>query len=267
MQMEYLRQQALFGEKTQAEIESQMKENLDQVDAEEEWIWNVISRKEQYKIDDWPAYARAHSAAQSARGRAHYLSNDYYGALTYLRWAVSIHAPETFAKPFVHMAEVILKLKLNYAVDWARQAEECLKRALEINPIHSKAHYLLGLILADPSEERYAEAKKEFEAAGDYWLSLAEHARLLHEQDKDYAGAIRLLNKSLGFMCVADHRVYLFCDSISKLPDAGEKLLLEGIYWAKFLHVQGLTPALQSHGRKLQNILEKKLNTLRQTGE
>jgi tetratricopeptide (TPR) repeat protein len=266
MYMDHLRQQVLLGEKTEAEIESEMEDSLNQVDADERWIWSIISQNKKYKIHDWEAYARAHSAAQSARGRAHYLSGNYMDALTYLRWAVSIHAPEAFVQPFVHMAEVVLQLKLKYAVDWARQAEEYLNKALEINSTHPKAHHLLGLVFADPSEERYAEAHKEFDAAGDYWPSLADHARLLCKEDKDYARAIKLLNKSLGFKCVADDRVSLLCNAISKLDDAEEELIREGIYWAKFLESQGLTPELQLRGESLKNALEKKLKTLRQIG-
>jgi tetratricopeptide (TPR) repeat protein len=120
--MELLRDKVAPGEEPEEELKKKMKDTCDKVDADEKWIWRMVNEVNAKKVSDWQAFTMAHSAAQSARGRAHYLIGDCKEAQRFLGWALSIHAPKAFAEPFVHMAAVILERKRDYEADWPREA-------------------------------------------------------------------------------------------------------------------------------------------------
>lgn len=260
--LDLLSQKMAGGIMNGKEVQNEMDAALKQVDEDEEWIWRVIGEGNVSEVNDWQAFTRAHSAAQNARGRAHYIVGDDLPALKYLTWAVSIHAPEAFADPFVNLAAVILSLKNKHAVDWAKQAEKHLETALEINRHHSRAQLLLGTVYADSSPPRYDEAEEMFEAAGDNWESLEAHARVLVKQDKERDKAIRLLRKSLKFKPRADDRARLLAELISKAATdeiADKGLIEEGIELAEDLVQHGVEENLKQEGERLGDILKGRL--------
>jgi len=225
------------------------------IKSDEKWIWN-----QRENIDDWQAYARAHSSAQNALGRAYYIIGNNRMAIKFLRWSNETHLPETFADPLINLAVVYLNARHDRPIDWCAQARHLLEDALTISPSNTKAHYLLARIYTEESE--YEKALEQYELAGDHAQTLYNHAKLLLEfPEKDrLVQALKLLHRSIEFEGHVDERYVLYAQIAVKAAeeDCIELRELKRVFrYAQRIVKKGVTDQLKKTGTQLVEHLER----------
>ncbi|MES1244466.1 MAG: hypothetical protein ABUT39_22870 [Acidobacteriota bacterium] len=174
---------------------------FERIDAERKWIKALPVATARL---DWKAYSLSFAVTHNAYGRACYLLGRK-GGEDALREALTM-SPD-FAESYITLAE--LSMRRRKPMDWSRQAEDLLKRALVINPANQKAHYRLGELYADPVFADSLSAKEHLAKAELVPWSYAILARILAEEG-DVEEAVRKMRRSIHLSPEPDHRFELF---------------------------------------------------------
>ena len=174
---------------------------FERIDAERTWIKALPVATARL---DWKAYSLSFAVIHNAYGRACYLLGRK-GGEDALREALMM-SPD-FAESYITLAE--LSMRRRKPLDWSRQAEDLLKRALAINPANQKAHYRLGELYADPVFADAQSAKEHLAKAELVPWSYAILARILAEEG-DVEEAVRKMRRSIHLSPRPDHRFELF---------------------------------------------------------
>jgi len=238
-----------------AKLALKRKAQLDGIKSDERWIWD-----QREDINDWQAYARAHSIAQNALGRAYYIMGETRMAIKFLRWANETHLPETFADPLINLATVYINATRDRPIDWCAQARYLLEDALKISPSNTKGHYLLARVYTEESE--YEKALEHYELAGDHARTLYNHAKLLLEFHKkeQLQQALKLLRRSIEFERHVDDRYVLYAQIAIKAAEDNSIELRElnwGLQYAQHLVKEGGSDGLKKTGTQLVEKLER----------